>query len=356
MTTVFHKPPQTSRKAVNRAGKSLVNSQAGSKEYEKALEIANQWRLAHLYPINTFQARLRLMIRNMPGAIVAQRLKRMPTIIDKLDRHSNMQLSTMQDIGGVRAIVPNVKSVRNLVKKYESSPRFAHILKDKDDYISQPKEDGYRGIHLVYRYNNTMARSETAKACKGLLVEVQLRTMEQHYWSTAVETMSVILQQPFKTRGGNKNWAEFFALMSSAIAIVEKEAVLDTHKDMSPMQIYSALAEKEKGLRALDLMTGYNFATHLIGSKYHGYYNVIELDMSAKAVTVRTYKKSQYKQAVQEYSDLEQATRGDVTKDIVMVSAGELNTLKKAYPNYFLDVGKFAERLSAIIEFVKKKR
>jgi ppGpp synthetase/RelA/SpoT-type nucleotidyltranferase len=36
---------------------------------------------------------------------VTQRLKRLPTIVDKLARHPNMQLTTMEDIGGVRAVL-----------------------------------------------------------------------------------------------------------------------------------------------------------------------------------------------------------------------------------------------------------
>ena len=80
------------------------------------------------------------MVRKFPGSLVAQRLKRMPTIIDKLDRHPNMKLSTMQDIGGVRAVLPNVKDVYKLVNQYESSKRFTHVLKDKKRLYRFTKE------------------------------------------------------------------------------------------------------------------------------------------------------------------------------------------------------------------------
>lgn len=293
------------------------------------------------------------MLKPLPGSIVAQRLKRMPTIIDKLERHPTMQLSTMQDIGGVRAIVKDVATVRDIVRQYETSKRFTHNLKDKKDYIESPKPDGYRGVHLVYRYNNTLARSEEAKKYTGLLIEVQVRTKEQHIWSTAVETMSTILRQPFKTRGGDKDWSDFFALMASTIAIVEDENVLEVHKHMTPNDIYVALVRKAKKLRALDLMTGYGFAAKLVhDNKGEGFYNIIELDMSTRTVRVKAYARKQYKRASADYAQLEDVCKGDVTKDVVMVSAGELKTLKKAYPNYFLDINKFAERLNAIIEIV----
>lgn len=38
-----------------------------------------------------------------------------------------------------------------------------------------------------------------------------------------------------------------------------------------------------------------------------------------------------------------------------MVSVGELRTLAKAYPNYFLDIDAFALRLKTIIDIVDGK-
>ena len=39
-----------------------------------------------------------------------------PTIIDKLVRHPNMQLTTMEDIGGVRAILKSQEQVDAIVE------------------------------------------------------------------------------------------------------------------------------------------------------------------------------------------------------------------------------------------------
>lgn len=39
--------------------------------------------------------------------IVAQRLKRVPTIAGKLLREPGMKLSRMEDVGGVRAVLPS---------------------------------------------------------------------------------------------------------------------------------------------------------------------------------------------------------------------------------------------------------
>src|SRR5207237_3924512 len=102
------------------------------------------------------QATLRTKLRgNFADPIVAQRLKRMPTIINKLVRYPAMKLTTMQDIGGVRAVLPNVVEAERLANIYRNESRFLHELIDQKDYIVNPRsEDGYRSVHLIYKYKN----------------------------------------------------------------------------------------------------------------------------------------------------------------------------------------------------------
>lgn len=106
----FSPVPNESKKQINRAGEILISDNPSIEEFEMASDLAYRWRACHAYPINTFQATLRTKLKDYPGyPIVAQRLKRMPTIIDKLKRFENMKLSTMQDIGGVRAVLDSVE-------------------------------------------------------------------------------------------------------------------------------------------------------------------------------------------------------------------------------------------------------
>lgn len=113
-----------------------------------------------------------------------------------------MRLARMQDIGGVRGVVNTIKEVRELQGQYQDTTRFTHELIRGDDYISYPKDDGYRGVHLVYRYNNTLARNGSTEQYTGLLVELQLRTKLQHTWATAVETMGTFKGKSFKSHEG----------------------------------------------------------------------------------------------------------------------------------------------------------
>lgn len=61
-----------------------------------AAEVLANFRACHGYPINTFQATLRSKLRTIDSdAIVAQRLKRTPSIVLKLQRFNGMQLARM---------------------------------------------------------------------------------------------------------------------------------------------------------------------------------------------------------------------------------------------------------------------
>ena len=63
---------------------------------------------------------------------VAQRLKRMPTILSKLERQPTMDITRMQDIGGCRAVVQSVKAVNEVVNYYKSISRMKHSLVRED--------------------------------------------------------------------------------------------------------------------------------------------------------------------------------------------------------------------------------
>ena len=216
----FSSPPKESKSQINKAGKTLAYmAELDVEKFKWALDLTSRWRACHAYPINTFQATLRTKIKRRypPETIAAQRLKRMPTITDKLVRHPNMQLTTMQDIAGIRAVLPTVKQSEKLAKEYLNSS-LLHELIDQKNYIDVPRdEDGYRSIHLIYRYKN-----KKNPDYDGLRLELQIRSRLQHIWATAVETMGTFLGQALKSRQGDQKWLDFFAITSSAFAHIER--------------------------------------------------------------------------------------------------------------------------------------
>src|SRR6266478_4347709 len=134
--------PEHSKADVDRSGKVLIDPPSFFEDddsshdflyenwqtYQNAVAIINNWRSAHGYPINAFQALLRYKAAQVDThALISQRIKRLPAIELKLRLNPNMALSQMQDIGGCRAVVGSLRSVRRMVRLYERST-FKHTL------------------------------------------------------------------------------------------------------------------------------------------------------------------------------------------------------------------------------------
>ncbi|MCD4673008.1 MAG: RelA/SpoT domain-containing protein [Anaerolineaceae bacterium] len=349
----FPPVPSVSKKKINKAGQTLTQGNASSIEKSNARELAYRWRACHAYPINTFQSTLRTKLRNYPcGAIVAQRLKRMPTIIDKLQRYPAMQLTTMQDIGGVRAILETMKDVTRLVQEYKEGSRFRHELVDEKNYIEFPRsEDGYRSHHLIYKYRNTLN-----PAYDGLRIELQIRTKLQHVWATAVETMGTFLGQALKSRQGDQEWLDFFAVTSSSFSHKEKCPPIPRFKHLSHDETNRAVAEAETAIKALEKMSGFSIAANEIASgevSSQAYtYHLIILDSLAGLVRIQAYGRDSYEKAVEDYSHAEdRAAKGEKIEP-VLVSAGRVDTIMRAYPNFFLDIREFMQIVDEIVSTV----
>jgi putative GTP pyrophosphokinase len=344
----FSPVPTESKSQINKAGQTLVKESPHS-EIRWAIDLVDRWRACHAYPINTFQANLRKKLKEFPNdSIAAQRLKRMPTIIDKLKRYPAMKLTTMQDIGGLRAILASIGDVYQLTDQFRHS-RFAHELIDTKDYIENPRsEDGYRGIHLIYRYKNKQAPSYD-----GLRVELQIRTKLQHIWATAVETMGTFLGQALKSRQGDKEWIDFFAIVSSAFAHKENCAPIPRFNTLSVDETFQEVARAEASLQALDKMKDLSIAADsIVKSKGFGYsYHLIILNSFAHTVEVKSYDRDSFNQAMIEYTEVEaRAARGEKIES-VLVSAGPFDKLRWAYPNFFLDIKDFTATVHQIVNF-----
>lgn len=340
--------PCYEKKDVNRAGAILASNKQDFDKVELAYGVLANWRACHGYPINTFQATLRQKLRTIDKeAIVAQRLKRAPSVISKLQRFPSMKLAQMQDIGGLRAVVRSVAQVRTLEASYRESS-FKHELVSSKDYIKEPKEDGYRSIHLVYRYVN-----DQAPAYNGLLLELQLRTRLQHAWATAVETMGTFLGQALKSGLGDRPWREFFELSSAALTHLENTPPVIGYEGLSRKAVFGRVAETEHNLHVLNKLEGFSIAADQIKTeKGAGSYHLIVLDSAQRSVSIKPFPVSQLEQANIEYTKVEERAQNGEKVEAVLVSAGPIKALKKAYPNYFLDTNQFVNQIRRVIQEV----
>ncbi|HYR22239.1 MAG TPA: RelA/SpoT domain-containing protein [Chthoniobacterales bacterium] len=328
--------PEYERRDVNAAAKELLKNEAlRGAEYQEASLIVNNWRYAHNYPLNTFKVTLRAYAKKaFPPAIVAERRKRLESILSKLQREPSMKLTQMQDIAGCRAIVGSVASVDRLVDIYQRSD-LKHKLHHVKDYIASPKPSGYRGAHMIYEYF-----SDKRDTWNGLKVELQFRSPLQHVWATAVETVGAFTKQALKSSRGQAEWLRFFALMGSHIARIEKTALVpNTPQDETELR--SELSECATQLNAFSQLEGFQSSIGAIdepGLKESGYY-LLELNTASTppSLNVTGYKKSDLKAAMFD------STKAEKNPDlnVVLVAVSSLKTLKRAYPNYYADTESF---------------
>ena len=142
------KVPEYSKRQINDAGKVIRNENLPDSERKTALAVIDNWRSSHAYPLHVFYMNLRGKVGSRKDILVAERLKRLESIVGKLQREEGMNLYRMQDIGGCRMVVPTVDEVYQYSQRFQKS-RIRHELKKVNDYIQNPKKSGYRSLHLI---------------------------------------------------------------------------------------------------------------------------------------------------------------------------------------------------------------
>lgn len=338
---------------VRKAGELLRAIDTCSEEDKNwALEVLDNFRALHAVPLNTFQATLRkrldrLGIRHF---IVAQRIKRKPTILDKLQRFDGMQLNRMGDIGGIRAIVSSVSQLQQLVEAYtEPSERkkLKHEFVRHDDYVNHPKKSGYRGVHLEYRYKSS---SKNREAYNGLRIEMQFRTELQHAWATAVETFEAFMGEKFKSSQGSREWLDYFALVSSAFAHLEGTPPLHEHKEMAMQQLSAEIKKRTDELQVLHMMEGFVLVDRVRSSQnMKNGYALLVFDAVERSGSMRLYHENRYKEAYMNYLREETRSVIDAGRQVVLVKMDTVKNLAKAYPNYFADLSRFKSYLAKVM-------
>jgi putative GTP pyrophosphokinase len=337
---------------VNTAGDSLLrqlHSIKGWNEYVEAFDVLSNWRASHNYPLNTFQANIRTKIRRSGynDAIVAQRLKRASSIVAKLSREPNMRLSTMQDIGGIRAILPALSQVLELADSFRSS-RFHHELIREYDYIAQPKESGYRSVHFVYRYKNAK-RPEF----NGLRIEVQIRNQLQHSWATAVEVLGAFLNAPLKSSEGPDRWLKFFAMVGSGFALLENCKPNQRFAQLEKPALLDMICFLEDELGVASKLETFGATLHSISFDQHDFkYYLLHVRPATGLVDYMGFQQEDLGFAIEQYQEKEQLIKDRTDEQVVLVSGVTFQELQRAYPNYFLDTKLFLKNLALLKDFL----
>ena len=345
--------PRYSKKQIDKAGKTISTFSRKIKEgfdvkginvrdFNEAIKILYNWRSSHAYPLEVIANNLRC---SNPKANVVQRLKRLDSIMGKIERFPDMSLYRMQDLGGCRVIVDSISEVYDAIDRFKTS-RIRHVLKRENDYIQNPKESGYRSYHMVYQFQS----DETETYNKNILIEIQFRTKLQHIWATAVEMMGIFTKSKLKASIGDKDILRFFVLVSSLFAKLEKTPICPNTIDDNDA-IVQEIKKIDNKLKLVSRISALSVAINHTNvtkeTKGKGYY-VLILNYKEKLLRVRGFAPEQIDLATKVYDNIEAENNPDV--DVVLVSAVSFDDLKKAYPNYFADISEFVKIMRRILE------
>ena len=333
--------PRFSRHQINRAGEILAADDASPDVRMQAVQTVTEWRALHGYPTHMLSQAVRQHLRaRKKAAVVATRLKRLPTILDKLkNREQDMALGRMQDVGGVRAILPSVDDVR-LLEAYCRKMKGNLVFKRSKDYLAAPRCSGYRGIHLIYEYLNP-GKPEF----DGLLIELQLRSHLQHLWATAVEAVGFVRQEALKSNRGAEEWLTFFKLVSALFAFRESSTPSPEFEALSQADVKAKLAAHIRTFASLGTLRGIaqlSIPPHLDSMKKCRYW-LIRSD--GRQLLFQGFNDEA--DAFSAYNDLEQTPLNLTGKaQTLLFSVDSVKNIQRAYPNFFLNLTDFLRELN----------
>jgi hypothetical protein len=192
-TSKFAPLPGYSRSAIDRAGDELrrfwLEGGAVTPETVAAFGAMIAFRESFQLPLKKTVMGLRSMVSSecpelkQKGARVpvAQRLKRSEQIINKLVRLNAMNLWTMGDVGGCRAVLPARQQVDGVLRRIRKNWHVHGRIRD------------------------------------GRMIEIQLRDPKEHEWALAVERTGARLGIGLKEGEGPDDLREYFRLASIGI-------------------------------------------------------------------------------------------------------------------------------------------
>ncbi|MER8374870.1 RelA/SpoT domain-containing protein [Mesorhizobium sp. M1406] len=341
-----------SMRAVRKAGDRLAKPiQFGrditAGQYVDALEIfsiANSWRDSHFLPMRSvrFSVGHHMRALRLKGDM-ASRPKRMASIRRKL-RESTTKLDTMNDIGGCRAIMADIKGVRSLLASMRD--KFPHEIYSREfNYIDEPKPDGYRSHHIVFQYR---PRDADTEAFEGRRIELQVRTKLQHSWATAVEAVGLFLGQDLKHGKGEQDWLRLFQLMSAEFAHVEQcpdhIGVPDHNDRVRELRDINKRIGATSILEDIKNLTRYSEYPGQPAEKYR--YYLIQYN-KGHSVTIQPFLTLMLGARTLEEIEQKIELRGIGAK-AVLVEVDKVEKLVEMYPNYFGDVSLFVRDLKSI--------
>lgn len=224
---VGHLQPRTE---VGEAGVNVDALELWIADYEVAMSHRDSHAKAMASAGNSLRYHCKAL--GIEGAKVTQRLKRLPTILEKLKYEPTCALDNMHDLGGVRAVVPTVADVRAL----ESRIAKGHPDSRVRDYIDTPRRSGYRAVHIIAEWGRSPRRP----------IEIQLRSTVMHDWADMVETAARAYGVSFK-HDGDTTFHRWAAAESRIMAAFEMGVEVSKELEDEYAEAYAEFFDVNQG-------------------------------------------------------------------------------------------------------------
>ena len=169
-------------------------------------------------------------LRN-PIETIHSRIKDPLSIIEKLNRkglnisYKNI-VSNLTDVAGVRVVCPFISDVYHVAKMISEQDDVA-VLTVKD-YIKEPKQNGYRSLHLIVNVDVYLSEQKHI-----IPVEIQIRTIAMDFWASLEHQLHYKkdFKMPENVESELKNCADIIAQTDARMQELAKN--LPNFKDYS---------------------------------------------------------------------------------------------------------------------------
>lgn len=294
-------------------------------EYES---IFDEYRKEHLPVLTRITSEIQEILSFYDASYyIAQRLKRKPQIIRKLKRLP-VRLTQLQDIGGLRIIVKKNSDVDKLYDFIKSNIRYEIV--DFVDYRERGRDDtGYRALHIII-------------GIEGYKIELQIRSLYQHYWAEGIERTSVIYGYFLKGYEGDLKVIKYFKKLSDIFYEIESGHTPTAQQKIELDSLRSAAETIIENSDKKNVLYGHvnkNAIKSLIDkeSKKRGVINnwILVFDWNSGCFVSWDAVEKNPDIAIQKYVKYEKDFPAEQGFEVVLIGSSDVSTIKETHSHYF---------------------
>lgn len=326
-----------SKSRIDKAGNFLAKpaddfDQAYLDEFTELEKVFDKFRELHLRPLTDLTSIIKTSL-DAEGETyyIAQRLKRKPQIIRKLNRFST-RLTQLQDIGGLRIVVnrnDDVDRISKLINSLLGSSEGFKILRSPDYRPLGRDDSGYRALHKIVRLG-------------PVDLEVQIRSQAQHFWAESIERTSVFYGRRLKEGEGNPVVLKYFKGLSDYFSMVERGVKrppgaireLEAQREQAEAVIQAdGLAHLTQGTVNTEVIYAMLAKQKASPGRFNNW--ILVFDWTTASFVMWDIASFDADEAVAQYVRYEKEYPEGKNYEVVLIGSSDVETVQKTHSHYF---------------------